>query len=474
MAQLGRNDAGVNPIAEDEFEALALQAASARLATTQQGQAAAPSQAPRQIPEIDPMPAGVSSPAGRPAEASQQHSRPAGSGGKTIVIKGGPRRVVRADGLAPNLDVPMGQERFELSSGHRMFTRYPRMPKALGALLGLVALALIALVVLAAWNWSKSSITLEEQQGFVATSSYDGALSLTPAEDGGYYTVFLVTSTETNEQQVGELAQAFLYRTDARTDRTVSDVVKVNIPLNLSVSDTAADSSSTTAPLSEILTSRGVTRALRGIDSAFGVRLYNVIVISQPQFDALSAVIEGRLAPEGFDAESLLGHVRTNLELQQIVDFAGVVASLGGPSVSTFTAPTVDVQSSNGMILAAGQPVEYKLALRAALSGVSGPVLDQYGYPAGTQYDEMGYPLVDGNLNPLGTIYGDDGLPLLDENGYVVIYGQQYDGNGMPVGTQYDEWGNALLDDYGNPLGTQYNEDGSVQVDWRGNMVIIP
>ena len=61
---------------------------------------------------------------------------------------------------------------------------------------------------------------------------------------------------------------------------------------------------------------------------------------------------------------------------------------------------------------------------------------------------------------------------MFDENGVLQFYGQQYDANGMPVGTIYDEWGNALLDAYGNPQGTQYDEAGNVLYDWRGNMVI--
>ena len=84
--------------------------------------------------------------------------------------------------------------------------------------------------------------------------------------------------------------------------------------------------------------------------------------------------------------------------------------------------------------------------------GVS-PVYDEYGYLAGTQYDEYGTPLVDENGNPQGTVYDEAGLPEFDDTGHVLVYGQRYDENGWPVGTQYDEAGNPLLDEWGQPAG---------------------
>ena len=53
-----------------------------------------------------------------------------------------------------------------------------------------------------------------------------------------------------------------------------------------------------------------------------------------------------------------------------------------------------------------------------------------------------------------------------------MFYGQHYDANGNPVGTQYDDAGNPLLDENGNPQGTVYGDDGEPERDWLGDIVI--
>ena len=53
-----------------------------------------------------------------------------------------------------------------------------------------------------------------------------------------------------------------------------------------------------------------------------------------------------------------------------------------------------------------------------------------------------------------------------------MFYGQHYDDHGNPVGTQYDENGDALLDWNGNPQGTVYDDNGEPERDWLGNIVI--
>ena len=69
-----------------------------------------------------------------------------------------------------------------------------------------------------------------------------------------------------------------------------------------------------------------------------------------------------------------------------------------------FTPPTVARQSSDGQTLLAGLPDQYRGALNIMLSKGVSPVYDEYGYLAGTQYDEYGTPLVDENGNPQGTV----------------------------------------------------------------------
>ncbi len=389
---------------------------------------------------------------------------------KPVVIKGGPRRVVRADGVQPDTSDAQGQRRFALSSGHEMFVRRRKMGKVTAAIIGVVVLLLIAAIVVACWNVAQSSARHDRQVDAVGTSSYDNALSLTPADDGGYYTVFFVTSTPTNEDEIGTLAQVAMYRTDKA--RTSAMLVEVPSNLAVSVSSLSGEGGTTLVSLGDVLVSDGVSDALDGIADAFGLRLYDVVVIGQQDFDALSSIMDGTSPTSSVDPQSLLGHVRSSFTLEEIVGFAGDIAAIGAANVGDFTPPTVAHQSSDGQTLLAGLPDQYRGALNIMLSKGVSPVYDEYGYLAGTQYDEYGTPLVDENGNPQGTVYDEAGLPEFDDTGHVLVYGQRYDENGWPVGTQYDEAGNPLLDEWGNPLGTQYDEYGNFVYDELGNLVI--
>ncbi len=381
------------------------------------------------------------------------------SGPKPVVIKGGPRRVVRADGMQPEMAGARGQRRFSLSSGHQMFVRQRRMTPLTGAIIGVVALVVIALIALASWGVAQSTARHDKQLDVVGTSDYDNSLSLTPANDGGYYTVFFVTSTPTDEETIGTLSQAVLYR----TDKAVTTAMRITVPANLAVATSSSDS--TMISLADALTQRGVARALQGIDDAFGIRLYEVVVLDQSDFDALSAVMNGTAQASSVDAQELLGRVRSSFTLEQIVEFAGKIATVGPSNITSFDAPT---SPREGTDLVNGMSDQFRAAVE---NGGSTLIRDENGNPAGTQYDEAGNPILDEQGNPAGTIYGEDGQPIV-ENGYLVIYGQQYDEHGNFVGTQYDEAGNPILDEWGNPRGSQYDENGEFVRDWRGNVVI--
>ena len=380
-------------------------------------------------------------------------------GSKPVVIKGGPRRVVRADGVRPETTGARGQRRFALSSGHAMFVRRRKMTPMTGAIIGLVALVLIAAIVLASWGVAQSTVRHDKQLEAVGTSDFDDALSLTPANDGGYYTVFFVTSTPTDEEKIGDLSQVVMFR----TDKGVTTAQRIAVPTNLAVATSSSDP--TMISLGEALTQKGVSRALKGIDSAFGTRLYEVVVLAQQDFDTLSAVMDGSTSASSVDAQGLLGRVRSSFTLDQIVEFAGKIGAIGTANIASFDAPTTPRE---GTELVNGVPDQFRAAVD---SGGSPIIRDEQGNPAGTQYDENGNPLLDEQGYPQGTIYDESGAPVV-ENGYVVVYGQQYDEHGNFVGTQYDENGNPLLDEWGNPLGSQYDEYGEFVRDWRGNVVI--
>lgn len=387
---------------------------------------------------------------------------------KPIVIKGGPRRVVRADGRAPEMSFALGQRRFALSSGHEMFARKKRGRKVLILIGALALLAIAAAAFYAAWNYTSREITSDLQQRVVGTSDYDGALSMTPANDGGYYTVFLVTSTPTDETVVGELADVVMYR----TGKQVADATVVGVPTTLYVTNTVRDAAGNAVtqahPISDVLATQGVSKALQGICDAFGLRLYNVVVCDESVWGSLSAIMEGEAPASSVDPQSLLGSVRSSLDPQGIVSFAGSVGALDRSAVRAMTAPTTPIEA-NGSILSRGSASSYAAMLDAVLNNRH---LDEHGYFVGTQYDEWGNPLLDDYGNPVGALYDENGKLLFDENGYLQFWGQQYDENGNPVGTPYDEWGNPIFDWNGNPYGTQYDENGEPLRDWRGNMVI--
>ena len=380
------------------------------------------------------------------------------SGGRPVVIKGGPRRVVRADGVQPDATGASGQRRFALSSGHAMFVRQRRMTPLTGALIGVASLVAIALIVLACWLVAQGTVRHDKQLDVVGTSDYDNSLSLTPADDGGYYTVFFVTSTPTDEETIGTLSQAVMYR----TDKAVTTQMRITVPATLAVATSSTDS--TMISLSDALTQKGVSRALQGIDDAFGIRLYEVVVCGQQDFDRLSAIMDGSAPASSVDPDGLLGDVRSSFTLPQIVEFASKIAAAG--SEGGFDAPTAPREGTD---LVNGMSDQFRTAVA---SGGSIIALDEQGNPKGTAYDEVGNALLDEQGYPQGTIYDESGQPMVDEQGNVIIYGQQYDEHGNFVGTRYDENGNPLLDEWGNPLGSQYDANGEFVRDWRGNVVI--
>ena len=384
--------------------------------------------------------------------------RRSSSGGRPVVIKGGPRRVVRADGVQPDTAGAHGQRRFALSSGHAMFVRQRRMKPLTGAIIGLASLALIALIVLVCWFVAQGTVRHDKQLDVVGTSDYDNSLSLTPADDGGYYTVFFVTSTPTDEETIGTLSQVVMYR----TDKAVTTQMRITVPANLAVATSSTDS--TMISLADALSQKGVSRALQGIDDAFGIRLYETVVCDQQDFDRLSVIMDGSAQPGSVDPDSLLGHVRSSFTLPQIIEFAGKIAAAA--STGGFDAPTAPRE---GTELVNGMSDQFRTAIATGGSVIA---RDERGNPVGTQYDEAGNPLLDEQGNPQGTIYDEGGQPMVDEQGNVIVYGQQYDEHGNFVGTRYDEHGNPLLDEWGNPLGSQYDEHGEFVRDWRGNVVI--
>ncbi len=293
-------------------------------------------------------------------------------GPKPVVIKGGPRRVVRADGKVPKIEDAQGARRFALTSGHAMFVRPQHTSRLIASLVGIAAIAAIVAVIILAWQWSVSSLRLENEQDMVGTSSYDLGISLTPADDGGYYTAFLVTSTPTDVDQIGDLSQVLLYRTPDRPDAaSFSGALIISVPVNLSVSSTTGETT-TTVSLADTLADRGVNRALTGISTAFNIRIYNVAVMGQSAFDTVYALLSGQVQASSVDAEGLLGQVRSNLTLQGLVDYAGKIGTAGGSALPMFVAPTTAVESATGAALVAGNPEAFLSTLTATLN----PVVD--------------------------------------------------------------------------------------------------
>lgn len=397
---------------------------------------------------------------------------------KPVVIKGGPRRVVRADGRQPDTSYALGQRRFALSSGHEMFAPKKRRNVLRDSIIAVVALVAVALVFVLAWQASQASVTQDKRESLVGTTQYDRALSLTPADDGGYYTVFFVTSTKTNENEIGTLSQVVMYRTDKAT----TTAMRIYVPENLYVAPNYYSDKALT--LQAVLDdSQSLTRALQAVDDAFGIRLYNVVCCEQSVFDSLNAVLDGSASADSIEASSLLGKVRTNLTPENLVAFCGKVGSLDQAAIPSFTAPTTDLDV-NGVIMAQGSAASFSAALGSVANyqvvgydSEGHPIIAQYddrGNYLGTQYDENGNPLLDENGVPQGALRTEDGSLYFDETGRLQFWGQQYDDRGNWVGTQYDENGNPILDEWGHPKGTQYTEDGSDYLyDWRGNVLIV-
>lgn len=397
---------------------------------------------------------------------------------KPVVIKGGPRRVVRADGRQPETSYALGQRRFSLSSGHAMFKPKKKRNVLRDSLIAAGGLALAVALFAGVWGVTQSSLTREQQESLVGTGQYDASLSLTPAQDGGYYTVFFITSTPTNEKEIGELSQIAIFR----TDRSVSTAMRISAPTDLYVAPNRY--SETPLTVSQVLADQGIARAVQAVDDAFGFRVYNVVCCQEPVYNELYSVIDGTDPSSSVDPASLLGEVRTNLSLDDLVQWCGKLGSLDQSAIPYFAAPTTDLDV-DGSVMAQGNPQSFNNALTSAMAfqvvgydDAGNPILaqkDERGNYRGTQYDEAGNPVLDETGAPAGALRDENGNLVFDAQGYLQFYGQQYDEHGNPVGTHYDENGNALFDEWGNPLGTQYNEDGSDYIyDWRGNIVINP
>ena len=321
--------------------------------------------------------------------ASERRPIPPAEEAKPVVIKGGPRRVVRADGRQPEVSQALGQRRFALSSGHAMFSARKRMNPWVVSAIAVAAIAAIAAVFFVSWNAAKSWTQRDLQNEVVGTVDYDSSLSLTPADDGGYYTAFVVTSTTTDEESIGDLSQVLL----VRTDKEVTDYllpIRVAVPANLYVLNNSTGEASTIA---QLLASSGINSVLNGIDAALGTRIYNVVCCEQDVYDSLYAIMSGQTDASSFDADTLLGKVRSNLTLQGIVDYCAKLAPMAG-SVTEFTVPTTELDV-NGTLMAQTDPSTYVNALNNAKIK-----RDEYGNYAGTQYDENGNPIVDwrGNI----------------------------------------------------------------------------
>ncbi len=396
------------------------------------------------------------------AGAAARPTKPRGP----VVIKGGPRRIMRADGRQPRLGTAMGSRKFEFSSGDEQFVA-PPSHKLFNLLAPLVVLVVLAGGGAFAYAHANATSTGYAQEQLIGTTGYDGALSLTPARDGGYYTVFLVTSTTTDESQIGDLSSVVMYR----CDKGVTTAVRINVPHDLYVTPYSSYSKNYYSLDKTLKETQSITRTLQSIIDELGVRLYNVVCCDQAEYDKICAYMTGASDDASiFDESALLGRVRTNLSAQGLQGFCSSIRSIGYSSINEFTVPTTDLGAGDVLMRQASSST-YQAALELHLGNIK---YDANGNYYGTQYDENGNPLLDERGNPQGAVYVNIEANQLyfDENGYLVFYGQHYDANGYPVGTQYDENGNALLDANGNPQGTQYDENGDPQRDWVGNIVI--
>ena len=323
-------------------------------------------------------------------------SRPDDNEPKPVVIKGGPRRVVRADGVDPSGGAATRQRRFALSSGHALFTRPRRMSKAAALGIGLASIALIVVVVLACWSFAQSSIRAEKQQALLGTSNYDTVLSLTPANDRGYYTLVYVTSTPTDEDQIGTLSRAILYR----TDKDVTQAIRIDLPLNVSVTSTKYGTQSMASVLSD--PDRGMNPAMQGVVNNLGIRLYECAVMDEDEYAALEPVFEGSAPASSVNPDALVGHVRSSFTAEQLLDFAGKIAALGGSSsLQTLSVPFTTGVDAQGGSVEVCTPEQYSQALEELLH--PSPNTDEWGNPVGTVYvtDELGDVQFDDDGNPI-------------------------------------------------------------------------
>ena len=383
---------------------------------------------------------------------------------KPIVIKGGPRRVVRADGQAPKMSTAHSQQKFALSSGHQMFAARKKRHPFLWGLLILAGIAAMLSCFYFGWKAVNSQQDKELAISYYGTTTYDGALSVTPSDDGGYYTVFLVTDNTTNAQHIGALKQVIMYR----CDKAMTRALQITVPTDLYVQPKRSNGNAVRTLAQTLASQQSITQTLQGICDAFGIRLYNVICCTVKNFSLIESVYKGTSSASSLRYDDLLGGIRSNLSHENLVSWCTALSKMNKATMGNMVVPTISFDA-NGSIMQQGSPSSYSNMLNAMLEGYH---LDAAGNYLGTQYDENGNPLLDENGLPLGALTDEYGN-LIFEDGAVVIWGQQYDQNGYPIGTLYDDWGNAILDWNGNPWGTQYDEWGNPQYDWRGNLVII-
>lgn len=291
-----------------------------------------------------------------------QDRRQAPQGRRTpVVIKGGPRRVVRSDGRMPDSTPVEPHVPFSLSSGHALFAPRRRGSAARASLVALACLVAVAVVFAVSWNAAQARITQDARASMVGTSAYDGALSLTPSDDGGYYTAFFVTSTPTDEVQVGDLSAIVLYR----YDKDVSSAMRVYVPANLYVAPRSSGAAAST--VQGVLADQGVSRALQAVDAALGTRIHDVVVCQDDVFEELSEVLWGRAPASSLDPQSYFGAVRSSLTLEGIAEFCGRVGALDQSGIVEFTIPVTEIDVS-GTVMAECTPDAYRYTLGVAES----------------------------------------------------------------------------------------------------------
>ncbi len=338
---------------------------------------------------------------------------------KPIVIKGGPRRVVRADGQRPNLSYALGQCHFAFASGREMFAPKPPRHLLRNTLIAIVCLLAVAAIFAVTLNVSLASIDREEAEAYIGTDDYDGELSLTPADDGGYYTVFFVTSTPTDEKEIGELSQVVLYR----YNRDKTEALRIMIPATIYIEPTASSESYT---LQEVLQERGIDGALSGLMDSLGIRLYNVVCTDQTTYDELTRVMTGEASAASIDTEELIGTMRTNMTLEDLVALCASLGALDQSQVGGFSIPATPI-TVRGEQLGECTPDLYHTALVRYLSIPVNAKYDVNGYLMGTQYTEDGIPILDEYGTPMDAVILEDGSLLFNSEGYLQFYYDDYE-----------------------------------------------